>query len=83
MVRPENIALLAADARSDLPNRVRATMVTTSILGGVVDHHAQLRDGTPVMVRELTRADRRHPEPGEAVQLAWSAADTLALSPEE
>ena len=83
MVRPENVALLADGASSDHANRVRATMVTTSILGGVVNHYAQLGDGTPIMVRELTRADRRHPGPGDAVELAWSAEDTLALAPAE
>ena len=83
MVRPENVTMLTGEARGDQANRVRATVVTTSILGGVVNHYAQLSDGTPVMVRELTRVDRRYPQPGEAVVLAWSAEDTLALAPAE
>ncbi len=79
MVRPESILLLRDNAETDLENRISATITASTILGGVVNHYAMLADGATLVVQELTRANRSHPPPGAAIELAWAAEDTLVL----
>ena len=80
MVRPENLLLVRPGESADLSNRITATMVDTIILGGVVKNYTRLDDGTTIVVQELTRADRKPPEPGSAVTIGWRPEDTLILA---
>ena len=79
MVRPENVAMLADGAASELANQLPAQAMDSIFFGGVVKCYAQLADGTTMVGQELTRAGRRMPRRGERVTVAWAAEDTLIL----
>ena len=85
LVRPEALSLRGAGAQPEAAheNSVRATMRASAILGGVINHHVALSDGTALTVRELTRAGSHYPKPGEAVQISWNAREMVALPSHE
>ena len=85
LVRPETLSLRVAGAEPEAAheNSVRATMRASAILGGVINHHVALSDGTALTVRELTRAGSHYPKPGEAVQISWNAREMVALPSHE
>jgi hypothetical protein len=79
MVRPENVIMLADGETSESADPLPARMVDTITYGGVVKTYARLADGTTMVVRELTKAERRLPSVDSPVTVAWAAEDTLVL----
>jgi spermidine/putrescine ABC transporter ATP-binding subunit len=76
-MRPERVHF-ADDRRvtdaSD--NRLRATVTEAVFAGDCCRYHCRVADGESFVVKQPCGATVRRHRPGDAVELAWSAADT-------
>ena len=79
MVRPENVIMVHDGETSELSNQFPAETVDTISFGGVIKTYLQLRDGSTVVVQQLTKAERQAPAAGTRVTVAWAAEDTRVL----
>jgi putative spermidine/putrescine transport system ATP-binding protein len=76
LVRPERIALVAADT----PGALVATVGSTVFLGEILRIDAQLSSGEKLQVRCLDPLDAQRPVIGQPVHLAWQACDAWVLA---
>ena len=78
LVRPENVAVVAAGEAADpAANLADGTLVNTIAYGGVTKSFVDMGGGRTMIVQELTRAGKLAAASGTPVRLAFRPADAL------
>ncbi len=79
-MRPERMHFADSHLASDaLGNRLSATVTEAVFAGDCCRYHCQAAGGETFVVKQSCGATIKRHRPGDAVELAWSAADTILV----